>query len=335
MKGYYMKVYIAVLFCLLLSGCANFIANQITSPRGAQLSGNFDPLVTKINICDDSNYCIKGQEATDKSPKTLTFEFKVNEQIKVWNFKSNNPNSIQPNTTDNPLILVFPGYIQPSMIMAMHQHWLKQITGAEVIVLPSPDESESFKFGLDLVSPVLSLIEKKQPRQLHVIGFSMGALAAQDVATRAITNPTLETRLHLIAPMTDFRDSTLALWDIWHKDKLYSTFISDNTIEEAIKLVYQKSNLNYSDTNLVSKANESNLPTFVYASTSDLVTSAKDWEMVNAKHVRLNTYEGLKHFDMVTLTHTPLLRDFVSNLLNKDILLTDTDLIGTLYIDQQ
>ncbi|QTH64036.1 hypothetical protein J1N51_00620 [Psychrosphaera ytuae] len=322
-----MKVCIVVLFCLSLTGCAQFIADKITAPKDNQFSGNIDALISKTEFCDDLGYCIKGQQLKEVSSSSSSYQFKLNEQ--VWHFKStkeDTPISHDPSS----LILVFPGFNQPTEIVALHQQWIKHITGAEVIVFQSADMSVPFKFGLDFVSPVISLIEQKQPSQVHLIGFSMGALAAQAVSAQTSSIYTIETRLHLIAPMTDFHDSTLALWDIIHKDKLYSTFISDETVEEAVQLIYTNSNLSADDTDLVTKTKHSRIPTFVYASTNDRVTSAKDWRQVDSSHIKLHNYDKLNHIETVALTHTELLKDFVSNLINKEVSPTNTKVLGTI-----
>ncbi len=98
--------------------------------------------------------------------------------------------------------------------------------------MSSAENSQMIKFGLDYTSPIVAEIQRLKPIKVHLIGFSMGALAASEVE-KEVDNA----RLYLFAPMTDFEYSTKAIYDIQYKDKLYAKFISQDTLEDAIQIV--------------------------------------------------------------------------------------------------
>lgn len=321
-----MKLYITIFFTLFIGGCSSFIANKITSSNTLDISGNIAERIVLVDLCDNDFHCIKAQKIKDLEvdKMELSFNFKVNKNHKKWLFKLRNADVVNSNS-DNNLIFIFSGYSQPSEIIYIHQQWLQYISGAEVIVIQSADKSDSFQFGLDYVSPIVSYIEKKKPNQVHLIGFSMGAVAAQAVSEK-VDNP----HLHLVAPMTNFEHSTIAIWDILHKEKFYSKFISQVDVEDAVQLVYEKSNVDVQDIDIMRRIKTTTVPTYVYASTDDRVTSASDWSDIQLSQLVLNTYNDLNHLEMMGLIHKPLLKDFVSNLLQTDIIETDIETLGIL-----
>ena len=340
-----------IVLCVLvqLSGCAHIIADQIRSANTLDVPNNISEQVTELKMCDEQYHCIMGQKLKDldDTPKSIMFDFKVNDNHKVWFFTNkerqsekqnvgigevpNNVLSIKSEHSASQLIFIFAGYGQPSQILFAHQQWLQLITGAEVIVIQSADKKEPFQFGLDFVSPIVNYIKQKKPEKVQLIGFSMGAVAAQ-----AVSEQVENSVLHLIAPMTNFEHSTLALWEIIRKDKFYSVFISNDDVEEAIPLVYQKSKVNAQNLDVVNKVKNSSVSTYVYASTADKVTLAKDWNTLNSV-TELNEYAGLNHIEIIGLIHKPLLRDFVSNIQGQRFLESDTKTLGMLcdYADKK
>ena len=322
-----MKLYITIFFILFIGGCSNFIANKITSSNSPEVSGNLAEHILVVDLCDSEFHCIQAQKIKelDVDKMELSFSFKANEKHKKWFFKLRNTDLVNSNSDNSKLIVIFSGYSQPSETIYIHQQWLQYISGAEVIVIPSADKSEPFQFGLDFVSPVVSYIEKKKPDQVHLIGFSMGAVAAQAVSEK-VDNP----HLHLVAPMTNFQHSTLAIWEILHKEKFYSMFTSQLDVEEAVQLVYEESNVDVQDIDIIRRIKSTTVPTYVYASIDDRVTPASDWSDIHLKRLVLNTYNDLNHLEMMGLIHRPLLKDFVSNLLQTDIVETDTKTLGIL-----
>lgn len=320
-----MKLYISIFFTFFLSGCSTFIANKIVSSNTPEVSGNIAKHIVLVDLCDNDSHCIKGQKLNNSEVHnmTLSFNFEINENRKKWLFTLRNADLANSNSDNRNLIFIFLGYSQPSEIIYMHQQWLQNISGAEVIVIQSADKSESFQFGLDYVSPVVSYIEKNKPNQVHLIGFSMGAVAAQ-----AVSEKVDNAHLHLVAPMTNFEHSTIAIWDILHKEKFYSKFISQVDVEEAVQKVYENSNTDAQDIDIIRRLKSTTVPTYIYASIDDRVTPASDWKDIHLKHVQLNTYNGLNHLEMMALIHKPLIKDVVSNLLQTDIIETDTETLG-------
>ena len=209
--------------------------------------------------------------------------------------------------------------------MYIHQKWLQQITGADVLVIPSADNTANFNFGLGYKSPIVAEIQRLQPEKVHLVGFSMGALAATAVASE-IDNA----KLYLIAPMTDFENSAKAIFDSQYRDKIYANFVSQKTLEDAIQIVFEKSATTSSDIDLVSKLTKVKSPTFIYGSVTDSVVEHSVLDNFLNSRVNVNTYSGLNHWEMMALLNQNLMADFVSDLLGRTVLLSEVNILGIL-----
>lgn len=309
-----------------LSGCASFIANEITSPKKSNIKSNISDWTVERQFCDRKNYCVKGIGLGDTDAiKSLKFNFHISDNHKIWRYEANNDSVESAKPLENHLILVFAGYTQPTQTLFVHQKWLQLMTGADVIVIPSAENSETFKFGLDYASPLIAEIQRLNPAKVHLIGFSMGALAASEVE-QGIDNA----RLYLFAPMTDFDHSAKAIYDIFYKDKIYAKFIRQETLEDAIQIIYDKSGTTSKDTDLIAKLNGVKSPTFIYASDKDKVVEHSDFNAIPNDNVDVNIYGELNHLEMVALLRQALMVDFVSDLLERPVLKSDIATLGIL-----
>lgn len=314
------------LLCISLSGCASFIANQITTERASNnVEGNLSGFAVERPICDGDSVCVKTVHLDDEAAEhvDLSFNFKINESHKIWRYKSDRDNVKTVKPLTNQLIFLFAGYGQPTQILFMHQTWLHHITGAKVIVVPSAENSNKFQFGLDYVSPIVAEIERLKPTQVHLVGFSMGALAASAVGQK-IDNA----KLYLVAPMTDFEYSTNAIYNALYKNKFYTKFISQDTLDNAIQIVYEKAGMRPKDTNLLLRLDETKLPTFIYTSNKDKVVDPTPLNALSNSNIDLSNYEDLGHLEMVALFRNDLLIDFVSDLLGRQVLISEITTLG-------
>lgn len=321
------KGFTIALLLISLSGCASFVANKITSPKNINVEGNLGDLIVEKQICDNSSYCIKtmGLGDSQAGDLSLAFTFEINESHKVWRYEGKSDNAANAKPLADQLIVLFAGYSQPTLLLYMHQKWLQHITGANVIVVPSADNSENFKFGLDYASPIVAEIQRLKPKKVHLIGFSMGALAANAVE-QEIDN----TRLYLFAPMTDFEHSTKAIYDSLYQDTLYAKFVSKDTLEDAIQIVYEESETSLKDTDLLAKLDKVKSPTFIYASNADKVTDYSALNTLQNKNINVSIYEKLGHIEMVALASQNLLAEFVSDLLERPVLKSEVETLGVL-----
>ena len=309
-----------------LSGCASFIANEITSPKKSNIKGNLSDWTVERQFCDRKNYCVKGIGLGDfDAIKSLSFDFHINDNHKIWRYETNNDSVENAKPLENHLILLFAGYTQPTQTLLIHQKWLQLMTGADVIVIPSAENSETFEFGLNYASPLIAEIQRLNPAKVHLIGFSMGALAASEVG-QGIDNA----RLYLVAPMTDFEHSAKAIYDIFYKDKIYAKFIRQETLEDAIQIIYEKSGTTSKDTDLIEKLNAAKSPTFIYASNKDKVVEHSDFNAIPNDNVDVNIYGELNHIEMVALLRQDLMIDLVSDLLERPVLESEITTLGIL-----
>jgi hypothetical protein len=315
------------LFSIALSGCATIIASEITSSKRSAHDINLSDLIVEQSLCDSHSYCIKAIEMNKLVTGTFNLhaDYRIDDNHQVWQFSSINDSLETEKPLTNQLIVLFPGYGQLSETLVIYQKWLQLMTGAEVIVLPSANESKRFKFGFDFTSPIVNEIKRRKPIKVHLIGFSMGALAAQAVG-QEIDNA----RLYLIAPMTNFADSFKAVWDMFYQHKLYARFISAKTLKHATEIVYAKSNTTLQDTDLVTNLQWVNIPTFIYASEDDQVAKASVWQGVENENLKINFFEQLNHFEMLALLNQDLLIDFASDLLERPVARYEIETIGLL-----
>ena len=255
----------------------------------------------------------------------ISFALELNGNEKVWHYKLINTKIEKTDNTRDELIVIFTGYGQPSNILFLHQHWLQHITGFEVLVVHSADKSKQFKFGLDFVNPIVAEIKRRAPKKVHVIGFSMGAVAAT-----AVSEHIANAQLHLIAPMTNFSDSTKALWQHLYSKKLYAKLISNDVIEEAIDIIYKDAGVSPEDIDIIDKVQRKLKSTYLYTSLEDNVVSALDWKNIKSEALVKNEYLHLNHIEMVALMDTMLISDLTSNILDMKVDKNNVDIIGVI-----
>ncbi|MCO7223455.1 hypothetical protein [Pleionea sp. CnH1-48] len=321
------KRVVVLLTTLSLSGCASYIANQITSPERVNFTGNISNYIIEKEVCDEHSHCIQllSTKRLETDKIKLSFNAQINDTHKIWQYQRNSNNTRSIASTNPSLIFIFTGYTQPTQILFTHLQWLQHITGAKVFVVPSADKSEHFRFGLDLVEPIVTEIQQQSPKKVHLIGFSMGAAAAQAVAAKVKNS-----QLHLIAPMTDFEYSVKALWKILYHDKFYASLISTDTIEKAIQIIHTESKVSPEELDITQKLQGAEFPVYLYTSNHDRVTLAADWNNTHSKYLKRATYDQLNHIEMVTLLDGDLLRDFVSNLLGREVPKNEVDITGVI-----
>ena len=303
-----------VLMCL--SGCATYIADKITDYKPAPISGDLATLTQPKTICADSGHCIEAL-ALAHSPSDVTsslkYDIKVNDNHKIWRYVHTGKESVKPTSLAKPMAIIFPGYGQPNLILTIMATWLHLESGADVFIIESADNSEHFQFGLDTVAPIISVINREKPSKVQLIGFSMGAVAAHAVAQQ-VDNA----ELHLVAPMTNFEQSALGLWNILKHDSIFSALISEETMKEAVGLVHERAKLSAQDIDIKLTAHDSATPAYIYVSHDDTVTPAKNWQGMQSNTWQLNKYQGLNHMEMVTLLRNDLFLSFAANLLGKE-----------------
>ena len=315
----------------ILPGCASFLAGQIAKGGGSQVSGNFDWTVEEP-VCDNFGHCVPVTRLRQQLPDnenhsvTLKFDFYINQNHKIWHFAAP-ADSQQPKSLENDLIVLFAGYNQPAQLLSLHQQWLQKITGAQVWVVPGAEQAERFSFGLNYVAPLVSEISRRQAKNVHLVGFSMGALAAAGVMEH-IDNG----RLYLIAPMTDFRLAVNALWNSVYKNKFYTRLVGDETVEEAVDIVYERAGKSEQDTELVRRIEHHQGRTTIYASYDDKVTPAAAWLPIKRDALQFKFYRQMNHPEMLALFRQDLLQDFISDLLGRSITAAETDILGLLCV---
>ncbi|NQZ21587.1 MAG: hypothetical protein HRT53_05960 [Colwellia sp.] len=326
-----------VLVVLFLNGCASYIAHEIMNPKKLNIEGDYPEWTIEKTLCDDNVQCIKAIALVDDGPKEInltkyltkiTRTVNMNIYDQVWQYQhiyDERQSLTLSKPLDNQLIFIFAPYKMPTKLLVGYTRWLQLMTGAEVLLIPGADKSERFAFGLEYISPIVAEIKRRQADKVHLIGFSMGAVAAQAVAAE-----TDNAQLYLIAPMTNFKQATKAIWDIYHSKKYYAKLISTGNIEDAVAIVFDKLNISPADINIIEKMQGSKTPTYVYASNQDKIALAADWNNVNSGNISVKKYQQLTHLEMMSLLEQNLMIDFVSDLLARQVSKNETETIGIL-----
>lgn len=329
------KLIALILFTLCLGGCATIVANQIVSPiepdsvglrKVAELTG-----VSTETLCSKRSYCVDVQrvDASKLKTETLAFRLKSNTRDKIWKYKLSRPDTRAVKPLQNQLIILFAGYAQRPVTLAIHQQWLQDITGAQVFVVPGANLVEKFSFGRNFVGPVVSKINQLSPESVHIIGLSMGAIAALEVAQQIPA-----AKLHLLAPMTDFRASTKAVWRSYYNNAFTSLFVSEPTIDTAIDIILTDRGITADDIRINEKLASGNVQSYIYVSAEDSITPPYNWQTSNQSNINVFTFQHLNHFELLSMTQAKLLAKFASNLLGREVLPSETDIIGTLCMAQ-
>ncbi len=314
-----MSLWIKLCFPLALvclSGCASYVADEITNANPLSISGNLDEFTQPKSICDGQGHCVGVFTLAPSSmaiSTSLKYVVKVNENHKVWRYVHKEIDHRTQPSPANEIAIIFPGYGQPSEILAIMAEWLYLQSGADVLIIENAEKSEHFQFGLNSVSPIVSMINSEKPNKVKLIGFSMGAVAANEVAQQVENS-----ELHLVAPMTNFEQSTLGVWNVLARDSLYRFFVSEKTVKEAVELIHKRAQLSPSDIDITRTANNSATPAHIYLSSDDTVTPAQNWQNIEPEAWQFHTYGGLNHMEMVTLLESELFLDFAANLLGKE-----------------
>lgn len=306
------------------SGCSHLIAKQIASKQHHIIEGELPNFVKSKTFCTETMECIDIQalDYTANLPIKLKFSFTINQTEKLWKFDSS---TISTKKNSVHMIVVFPGYGQPKEILFIHQLWLSKITGAEVIVVGSASDSRTFMFGLDQVAPILKEIQRTKPTRVDLIGFSMGAIAAQRVSEQ-VPNA----KLHLVAPMTSFEASTIAVWQELYSDSLFANFVMKDHLVDAVGLVFKESGLHPEEIEIVNAIKKSEVKTYIYTSQSDKITIQDDWMGFQSELFSSYSYLKLNHLEIVSLLNERLLREFLSNLMENELVENTINTTGVL-----
>ena len=69
------------LLLISLSGCASFIANEITSAKKSNIKGDVSDGVVEQQFCDSNSYCVKaiGLGGADAGHHSLSFKFHIDD----------------------------------------------------------------------------------------------------------------------------------------------------------------------------------------------------------------------------------------------------------------
>ncbi|MEC8328612.1 MAG: hypothetical protein VX100_21370 [Pseudomonadota bacterium] len=314
--------YLVLISLYLLSGCSSFIAHVITNTSDINVTGNLSDFMDEFDICDSNKRCFKAYKTKTKISKMRLTSVNGNSK-KVWLYSSIDLNTNEQKPLTNQSIYLFSGYSQPANILIMLQDWLAQVTGADVFIIPSANSAEQFEFGINYVEPLVTHISKRK-QHVHLLGFSMGAIAAQQVAAQ-VDNATL----HLIAPMSDFKTSIKLVLDSdypnWQK-----YFISDERITEVANIVVEKSGIETSVINLFEAISSTNIKTSIYYSVDDQIVTDVKWESFQRVDLRSYRYEDLHHYEMLMLMSKELKTDLLTNLINAKYVQSNVDLLGVI-----
>ena len=321
----------------LLSGCASFIAYRITNPESQQIKGDLSQIVDTKSVCSDTDNCVSlyvvrnASNRTGKNDISLELELFVENKGIKWTYRGNDEPLITQVIHDE-LIIVFPGYMMEPKSVVLLEHWLAHVTGAMVVVAPKPESGESFAFGLGSVDPIAHFVNEHPAKTIHVVGYSMGAIAASRLAARLDNS-----NLYLVAPMLNFSESAVALFNKHKSNHALSWLVDSEDIKNATDIVIQSANLSPSDINVAHNlASNSAQKIRVYMSLNDEVVGGNiDLTHSEKKNTLVRQYSSLSHIQMMAMTDEALLADFISDITNTNIDAHDTSIVGSVCFKGQ
>ncbi|WP_338517447.1 alpha/beta hydrolase [Alteromonas gracilis] len=321
----------------LINGCASIIAYRIANPESQQIKGDLSQIVDTKSVCSNKDNCVSlyvvrnASNRIGKNDISLEFElFDENKGIK-WTYEGNDEPLITQVIHDE-LIIVFPGYMMEPKLVVLLEHWLAHVSGAMVVVAPKPESGESFAFGLGSVDPIAHFVNEHPAKKIHVVGYSMGAIAASRLTARLDNS-----NLYLVAPMLNFTESAVALFNKYKNDHALSWLVDSEDIKNATDNVLQSANLSPSDINVahnlaLSRAHKIR----VYMSLNDEVVGGNiDLMHSEKKNALVRQYKSLSHIQMMAMTDEALLADFISDMTNTTIDPQDTSIVGSVCFKGQ
>ncbi len=293
-------------FIVLLSGCQNFIAKQITKPVRPVI---FDKSVSNSNVMGQkTQYCISKKQCVnflytsptilykgkEISTVTLNFELKNGTTIKTFEETLNHTN--KHSIKKNNLIILLPGYGIDYTIYGIQSRWLAHFTGADVVVAPSPNQNEPFDFGLVNANIVSEYIKSQKYENISLVSYSMGAVASNHIIGKLNINKHI-----LIAPMINFKTALNTIARLTHP--IYSTFLGDDYLNEVANKIIEESGVPPYKLNLfnILSAPSYTKKTYIFASNADKVSPYSDLYTLNNKNITINEVKSLNHPEMVAL----------------------------------
>ncbi|MBS3798592.1 hypothetical protein [Pseudoalteromonas sp. BDTF-M6] len=322
---------IVALALLHLCGCANLIAHNITKPSGDQVvvDDSFNDYIDLHRQCiDDATPCLEYYQAKGyqeisqqhEAKQHLSIKIKINDKTQLWDFNYDPEDPpLAPLTED--IIYLFPGWGTDPKIFMMHGNWLSTISGADVYILPSANASHRFSFGIDYLPYLKAHIQSRQPRKVHLIGFSMGAVAASHLHTELDNSA-----LYLLAPMTDFRTSIHTFADKF--SPWYATLVPSSSVDSAVDKVLSDATLQERDLDIVAKLNDYPSSSHIYLGNRDALVDNKPWFASTNKNLDIKSYDE-SHMSLITLTNLEMLSALTSTLLAYPVSPKDTVILGT------
>ncbi|WP_394227591.1 hypothetical protein [Pseudoalteromonas spongiae] len=310
-----------IVFCLLISsGCSSIIANKITQSEDIQ--GNINLSAKEVDVCGNTNNCTKVYQA-DGYSHTMVFNLDFGSSKQTWLYQSKFAEKIEEKPLQGEVVYVFAGYSQPFKLLTQFQDWLTQVTGAQVFIVPSANNESTFRFGMSYVEPIVQYI-RKENKNVHLIGFSMGAIPAQQIAMQ-IENSSL----HLIAPMTNFETSLNAFRE-YYLSSVDRYFVGQEEVKEAADIVIERAELKGDELDIIGNLRESHNKAFVYISPEDVVVADNRWNEFDHPNVHVYSYSNMMHEVIVMLMNQQLKFDLISNLTSEEYISKNNKFLGTI-----
>ncbi|MFY8351570.1 hypothetical protein AAEU29_13605 [Pseudoalteromonas sp. SSM20] len=300
------------------------IANKITQSEDIQ--GNINLSAKEIEVCGNTNNCTKVYQA-DGYSHTMVFNLDLGSSKQTWLYQSKFAEKVEEKPLKGEIVYVFAGYSQPFKLLTQFQDWLTQVTGAQVFIVPSANNESRFRFGMSYVEPLVQHI-KKENKKVHLIGFSMGAIPAQQIAMQ-IENSSL----HLIAPMTNFETSLNAFRE-YYLSSVDRYFVGQEEVKEAANIVIERAELKGGELDIIGNLKESHNKAFVYISPEDIVVADNRWNKFDNSNVQIHRYQNMMHEVIVMLMNQQLKFDLISNLTSEEYISKNNKFLGTICEDK-
>ena len=322
-----------------LGGCASYIAHRIANPEVNEIEADLSQIVETNLACSEPHNCIElyalrhSKSHANDEGFSIDLTLSGGNSTTKWTY-AGTKEPIATQVLQNELIIIFPGYMMEPQFVVLLQRWLAHITGASVVVAPKPEHGENFTFGLGSVEPIEHFIHQHPATKIHLVGYSMGAIAASTLAKK-LDN----TNLYLIAPMVSFTDSALALFNKHKGGNAFSWLIDSEDIISATDILFESANIVPVDVNVsqnltLTRAHK----TRIYMSLKDEIVGSNIElpELLRKESdIVVRQYSSLSHIQMMAMLNEALLTDFISDMTDTNVDQNDTKIVGLICIEGQ
>lgn len=287
-----------VLLIFLLSqllGCAAFIERQLTRVK---YPSKLQPIVLQY-FMQKQQFCYEGAPAASRDCLSFfiidigekadsgSFYAKMSYEFDTDGKKVSLIDEITFDVTapakSAPLAVIFPGYSMHAADMMLYASWLNDI-GFFPIIAEGPTFQQPFDFGQRYAGLLAKAVNERYPdRPVLLVGYSMGATSLEPF----INHHSQVLGAIAIAPMQDFKEAGLLLFEHARKNHKLLGLVSQASMDRALNNILQSSTLTAEQLNFKYSAQRFKKPLLVFSGEWDRIAPSAGLPSAAFTHIKL------------------------------------------------